>query len=205
MNNSDTVGGGENVQSMGSFVTEVIKIFAMAAIIILPIRLFLFQPFFVQGASMEPNFHDGEYLIINEVGYKTTTIGLGDKEFFTVTGEKLLHRGDAIVFRYPRNPKQYFIKRVIGLPGERVSTVGSTVKIYNDAHPEGIELDEPYLPDYMTTNGDIEITVGTDEYFVLGDNRHFSSDSRVWGLLPRSLVVGKVYLRAWPLSKAQIF
>ncbi len=194
-----------DTQSIGAFVMEVVKIFVMAAIIILPIRLFLFQPFFVQGASMEPNFHDGEYLIVNEVGYKTTKIKIGEKEFFTVIGGKLMQRGEVVVFRYPQNPKQYFIKRIVGLPGERVLVQGSGVKIFNDAHPEGTWLDESYLPDYMTTNGDDDVVVGEDEYFVLGDNRHFSSDSRTWGMLPRDLVVGKVYLRAWPFDKIQVF
>ncbi|HHH12267.1 MAG TPA: signal peptidase I [Candidatus Moranbacteria bacterium] len=192
-------------EGVGSFVLEVIKIFALAAAIIIPIRVFLFQPFFVQGASMEPNFHGGEYLIINEIGYKTTKIGPKDNPFFVIAGKKPLRRGEAVVFRYPRNPKKYFIKRVIGLPGDRVVISDGTVRIYNSLYPEGKVIKEDYLAPGVKTAGELDETVGKDEYFVMGDNRDFSSDSRVWGMVPRELIVGRVVLRAWPPSRAKIF
>lgn len=189
-----------------SFFTELVKIILLAFLIIIPIRTFIFQPFFVQGSSMEPNFHDGEYLIINELGYKRTVIAAADKEFFSVEPFKDLQRGDPIVFRYPRNPSQYFIKRIIGLPGERVSIKSGKVTIYNDENQSGFTLDESdYLPSHVDTKGDKDFTLGGDEYVVLGDNRSHSSDSRTWGVLPGDFIIGKVLLRAWPVDEFEIF
>lgn len=190
---------------VGSFLWEVVKVFFWALIIIVPIRIFLFQPFFVQGASMEPNFKDGDYLIINELGYKQTSADINGKHLFTVGSFKELSRGDVVVFRYPRDPKQFFIKRVIGLPGENVKVEAGNVTIFNNQNPEGLVLDEhSYLPAGLITNGTVTTTLKADEYFVLGDNRQFSHDSRAWGVLPESDVVGKVLIRAWPISKAEI-
>ena len=154
--------GPEKNSSKGiSFFTELVKIILLAFLIIVPIRTFVFQPFFVQGSSMEPNFHNGEYLIINELGYKRTVIAAADKEFFSVEPFRDLQRGDPIVFRYPRNPSQYFIKRIVGLPGERVLIRSGEVKIYNDENPEGFVLDEgDYLPNHIDTKGDKEFSLG---------------------------------------------
>lgn len=188
-----------------SFIWEVIKVFFWALAIIIPIRIFLFQPFFVQGASMETNFKDGDYLIINELGYKKTDIDVSGKHIFTVDTFKDLKRGDVVVFRYPKDPKQFFIKRVIGLPGEQVKVEGGRVTIYNNENPEGFILDESsYLRKDLMTNGAVTMALGSDEYFVLGDNRQFSHDSRAWGPLPKEDVVGKVLIRAWPLNKAEV-
>ncbi|EKD46639.1 MAG: hypothetical protein ACD_67C00134G0003 [uncultured bacterium] len=190
---------------VGSFLWEVVKVFCWALIIIVPIRVFLFQPFFVQGASMEPNFKDGDYLVVNELGYKQTEFGFGDTHFFTVGSFRELEREDVVVFRYPRDPKQFFIKRVIGLPGEKVKIENGKVTIFNDKNPEGIILDErEYLPAGLLTSSALTTTLNEDEYFVLGDNRQASHDSRAWGPLPENDIIGKVLIRAWPLSKAEI-
>lgn len=190
---------------VGSFLWEVVKVFFWALIIIVPIRVFLFQPFFVQGASMEPNFKDGDYLIINELGYKKTVADFEGFHLFTVNSFKELSRGDVVVFRYPRDPKQFFIKRVIGLPGEQVKVEAGKVTIYNNQNPEGLLLDEHvYLPAGLITSGAVTVTMKSGEYFVLGDNRQFSHDSRAWGVLPEEDVVGKVLVRAWPFSQAEI-
>ncbi|HBI34161.1 MAG TPA: signal peptidase I [Candidatus Moranbacteria bacterium] len=190
---------------VGSFLWEVVKVFFWALIIIVPIRVFLFQPFFVQGASMEPNFKDGDYLIVNELGYKETSANVDGMHLFTVGSFKELSRGDVVVFRYPRDPKQFFIKRVIGLPGEQVKVEAGKVTIYNDENPEGLVLDErAYLSAGSITNGTVTTTIKDNEYFVLGDNRQFSHDSRAWGALPENDVVGKVLIRAWPFTKAEI-
>lgn len=190
---------------VGSFIWEVVKVFFWALVIIVPIRIFLFQPFFVQGASMETNFKDGDYLIINELGYKQTEIDLVGKHIFTVDTFKDLKRGDVVVFRYPKDPKQFFIKRVIGLPGEQVKVEGGRIMIYNNEHPEGFILDESsYLRKDLITNGAVTMSLNSQEYFVLGDNRQFSHDSRAWGPLPKDDVIGKVLIRAWPLNKAEI-
>lgn len=189
-----------------SFFVELVKVILLALVIIVPIRTFIFQPFFVQGASMEPNFHNGEYLIINELGYKKTVVAAGEKELFSVDSFKDLKRGDPVVFRYPGNPKQFFIKRVIGLPEERISLKNGTITIFNKENPKGIVLDESdYLPTFAQTDGNNEYVLKKNEYFVLGDNRSHSSDSRTWGTLPADMIVGKVLLRAWPFGEFKIF
>jgi signal peptidase I len=191
---------------VGSFLLEIIKVFVLALVIIVPIRVFLFQPFFVQGASMEPNFDDGDYLIINELGYKKTDVQFGNVNFFTVDSFKSLHRGDVIVFRYPQDPQKYFIKRAIGLPGEKIEIRQGKVIIYNHEYPDGFVLDENnYLSKDLETNGELIEQIGEDKYFVMGDNRTASSDSRSWGLLDKDKIVGKVLVRAWPVNNAEIY
>jgi signal peptidase I len=190
----------------GGFILEIIKIIALAFLIIVPVRVFLFQPFFVQGASMEPNFQDSQYLIVNELGFKKTTVGSESVHFFTVKAFRDIKRQAVIVFRYPIDPRKYFIKRVIGLPGEKVEIKNSKVFIYNQENPDGFELDENiYLGSSVKTAGDTTITLSEDEYFVMGDNRPFSSDSRAWGPIKSSHIMGEVLVRAWPLDKLSIF
>lgn len=191
---------GELYRGVGGFFVEIIKIFILAIIVILPIRVFLFQPFFVQGASMEPNFKDGQYLIVNEFGYKETDLKIAKVDSF-----KEITRGEVIVFRYPLNPKQFFIKRVIGLPGERVKVEKGSVFIHNNENPNGFKLKEDYLTQGLVTKGDGEHLLKNNEYFVMGDNRNHSSDSRTWGPIRSSDVVGRVLLRAWPISDAKLF
>lgn len=174
-------------KSIGEFVIEIAKVICISLAIIVPVRYFLIQPFYVKGASMEPNFHDHEYLIINEVGYR-----VGEPE-----------RGDIVVFRYPRDPRQYFIKRIIGLPGETVRVKDGGVAIINADHPEGVTVQESYLE--SSTPGNKEIQLQADEYFVMGDNREASLDSRNFGPVPRRLIIGKAWLRGWPLDRITVF
>jgi signal peptidase I len=140
---------------------------------------------------MEPNFHDREYLIIDEISYRFNPP----------------IRGQVSVFRYPRNPQEYFIKRVIGLPGESVQIKDGEVIIYNETHPEGFVLQEDYLSgeDITYSQDEDKVDIGADEYYVLGDNRGASKDSRYFGLVNKSFVIGKVLLRGWPFNKAQVF
>lgn len=189
-------------QGVGGFLLELIKILALALIIIVPIRIFLFQPFFVEGISMEPNFEDGEYLIVNELGYKKTNFTVGGLNLFTVKNFREFERGDVVVFRYPKSPNKFFIKRVIGVPGEKVQVKGGNVYIFNKENPQGFVLDEKeYLSSRVVTDGDVTLSVEKGEMFVLGDNRDASSDSRIWGLVGEDDVIGKVALRAWPVNK----
>ena len=197
---------GERFAGVGSFVLEIIKIVILAFVIIVPIRVFLFQPFFVQGDSMKPNFENGEYLIINELGYKRTSLDISNANLFTVKPWKEVARQEPIVFRYPLDPSKFFIKRVIGLPGEKVEIKNSQIIIYNDSYPEGFVLDEnTYLSKSVKTNSEMAITLKSDEYFVMGDNRSYSSDSRSWGPVPERDIVGKVAVRAWPLNRISSF
>jgi len=174
--------------SIGLFLLELIKVAVLAGVTIALVRYFLFKPFYVKGASMEPNFFDKEYLIIDELSYRL----------------RAPQRGEVVVFKYPENPKEYFLKRIIALPGERVKVSEGQITIYNQEHPEGVILDESYLPDDLLTSGDRSFAPLTqDQYFVMGDNRPNSYDSRRFGAVDKSLVVGKVFFRGWPFSRAQ--
>lgn len=155
---------------------EALKIFILVVAIVIPIRYFLFQPFFVSGASMEPNFHSGEYLLLDEISYRFR--------------DPL--RGEVVVFKYPQDPSLFFIKRVVGLPGETIEISNGEIKIYNDQFPQGKILDEPYING--KTDGDLRISLKNDEYFVLGDNRYRSSDSRNWGPVSRDNIVGRAWI-----------
>lgn len=171
------------------FVSELVHVVVISLAIIIPVRYFLIQPFYVKGASMEPNFHDHEYLIIDEITYRFEEP----------------KRGDIVVFRYPADPSQYFIKRVIGLPGERVKVVGGKVWVYNAEYPDGKELDEtPYLGP-LYTGGEKDATLATDQYFLMGDNRGASLDSRMFGPVTREFIVGRVWFRGWPPEKITVY
>ncbi len=196
----------QDQESMKDFIIEVVKMFFLALVIIVPVRMFLFQPFIVRGASMEPTFVEREYLIVNEFGYKNTPVSILGKDIITVKPHKNLERKDIVVFRAPKDETQYYIKRVIGLPGETVEINNGVVMIYNDASPEGRVLDESaYLPEGRKTNGTRKVTLAQDEYYVLGDNRPASSDSRSFGPIKKEKVIGKVLVRAWPMTHFTIF
>ena len=174
------------------FVVETVKIVVLAAVIILPIRYFLIQPFYVKGASMEPNFHDKEYLMINEIGYRF--------------GEPV--REEVVVFRYPRDPKQFFIKRVIGIPGDTVMFKDDSVFLDIGSTGEFEELAETYLGAGVTTRqkgDDDRYFLEEGEYLLLGDNRDHSLDSRNFGPVDDSLIVGKVWFRGWPINRIEVF
>lgn len=171
------------------FLWELIKITAIALAIVLPIRYFLFQPFLVSGASMEPTFQNGDYLIVDEISYQ-----FRDPK-----------RGEVLVFRYPNNPSRKYIKRVIGLPGETIIIEGGKVKIEsNGKDHEYVLNEESYLPN-ANTAGKVEMELKKDEYFVLGDNRDGSYDSRGWGSLKEEEIIGRVILRAWPIDSFHTF
>ncbi len=193
----------EEYLSTGALLMEMVKVLVLAALVIIPIRAFLFQPFFVQGSSMEPNFDDGEYLVVSEFGYKYTKIPVLNME---VHPFRELVRQEPVVFRFPKDPKQFFIKRVIGLPGESVEIKKGKVYIYNKIHPDGYELDESaYLDPALKTSDLPKTAVGESEYFVLGDNRTFSYDSRAFGPIEKTAVIGEVLLRAWPISEFSLY
>jgi|SRR3989344_2432971 len=165
------------------FVWEVVKIMIVAAAIVLPVRYFLFQPFIVKGESMVPNFHSGDYLIVNEIFYK-------------ISNPK---RGDVVVLKYPFDLKQRFIKRIIGLPGETVVVKDGKITISSDG--KSVLLDEEkYLSNIKSTDGNVNVNLGADEYFVLGDNRPSSYDSRRWGILPKEDIIGRAMMRIYPFT-----
>lgn len=165
-----------------SFAWELFKIALIAFVIVAPIRYFLFQPFIVKGESMSPTFESGDYLIVDEISYR-----FSDPQ-----------RGDVIVFNYPKDLTQRFIKRVIGLPGETINVANGEVQVIKDG--KTTVLEEKYLPENLKTIGEIKISLGVNEYYVLGDNRNYSYDSRAWGVVPRNDIIGKAFLRLFPLS-----
>jgi len=173
-------------QTTGGIVWEVVKFFFIAAIIVLPIRIFIAQPFIVSGHSMDPTFANGQYLIVDQLSYH-----LGSPE-----------RGDVVILRYPLNPSTFFIKRIIGLPNETVTIKDGVVSITSKTNELGFTLDEPYIELAKTENH--TKVLGDDEYFVMGDNRAASSDSRVWGAAPEDLIIGKAFLRLLPVSQAAV-
>ena len=171
-------------QKIGSSLLDTIKFIVLALIIVTPIRMFIAQPFIVSGSSMDPTFATGQYLIVDELSYH-----LGDPK-----------RGDVIILRYPNDTKKFFIKRVIGLPNETLEIRDGAVTIKNMEHPEGFAMSEPYIK--YTKNDTMTKMLGEGEYFVMGDNRAASSDSRYWGVVPRDLVVGRALVRLLPIAAA---
>lgn len=157
-------------------------------LVALPFRFFVAQPFIVSGASMDPTFMDKQYLVVDELTYDFQEA----------------QRGDVVIFRYPLDTSKYFIKRVIGLPGEHVVVEGTRVSIFNKEHPEGLVLSEPYVknPDNIKT---ANITLGSDQYFVMGDNRANSADSRYWGPVPKKDMIGRAILRLYPPQNINVF
>jgi len=170
------------------FILEVLQIVILSSAIIIPIRYFLIQPFYVKGASMEPNFLDHEYLIIDELSYRF----------------RQPERGEIVVFRYPRNPSDFFIKRVIGLPGETVEISDGVITIFNKDYPNGFALSEPYLGQVQTL-GTKKVTLQSDEYYVMGDNREESMDSRSFGPIKKTHLIGRVWVRGLPLNRLATF
>ncbi len=177
----------DGVPSWRRELTDVVRILVISLAIVLPIRYFIVQPFVVRGASMEPNFEDREYLIIDEASYYL----------------REPRRGEVVVFRYPKDPRQYFIKRIVGLPGETVEIRQGRIFVANSEFPSGFAIVEEYLDSSDRFTAPEGTTVlGEREYFVLGDNRDASSDSRAWGALERGHIVGRAFLRAWPVGRA---
>jgi len=164
-------------------------------ILLLASRIFFIQPFLVEGESMFPTLHNGDYLIVEKFSYKI----------------KEPQRGDIIVFNPPEtqfsDSSKIYIKRIIGLPYETIEIKNGKVFIYNKKHPEGIELQEPYIEKNIPTLGWQKRSLGKDEYFVLGDNRepNKSSDSREWGPVLKNRIIGRAVLRLLPFESFTFF
>lgn len=165
---------------------ELVRFAVIALLVVIPVRLFVIEPFVVSGSSMFPTFNNADYLIIDKISYE-----LGNP-----------HRDDVVVFRYPNDQTKFFIKRVIGLPNETVDIKGSVVTITSADKKNTFSLDEPYVKN--TSNNDTHFELKSDEYFVMGDNRSASSDSRYWGAVKRNLFTGKVLLRLLPVNRINL-
>ena len=168
---------------------EVLEVAVIAVAAVFIVRTFLVQPFLVSGTSMYPTFSNGDYVLTDELTYRI----------------RPPERGEVVVFHDVSDPSTYLIKRIIGLPGERLVINNNTVTIYNKQDPNGFALDESYLPGGTVTAGNEDITLSSSSYFMMGDNRAVSYDSRSWGPLSASNIVGLVRFRLWPLSAMQVF
>ena len=168
------------------FIENVLYIIA-AIILAGLVQAFVVRPFIVSGTSMDPIIKDRSYLIIDEITYRAHPP----------------KRGDVVVFRAPPEPTKFYIKRVIGLPGDTVHIEGPTITITNAANPTGFTLSEPYIT--HTSNDHLSVTVPEGQYFVMGDNRAGSYDSRSWGTLPMANIRGRALLRLLPLNTIAAF
>ena len=175
------------------FIAELVKTAVIVCVLVYVTRTFLLQPFIVEGSSMFPRFETNDYLLVDKLTYR-----LHDA-----------HRGDIIVFKYPFDTSVNYVKRVIGLPGETVKITNGQVSIINSQNPNGLLLNEPYINGHVQTllpsgASSAEYKVPDDSYFVMGDNRPASSDSREWSFMPKKDMIGRVIIEAFPFNKASI-
>ena len=176
----------EKPESVKQSFWELVRFAILALLIVVPIRVLVAEPFVVSGASMVPTFADGDYLVVDKLSYK-----LNDPE-----------RYDVVIFKYPNDTTKFFIKRIIGLPNETIDIKGSVITITNALHKDGFKLDQPFVKNTANNNTHYEIKSG--EYFVMGDNRSASSDSRYWGGVKREFISGKALLRLLPIKNIDI-
>jgi signal peptidase I len=174
--------------SVASFIKEIFKFFLLVLLVVVPVRLFVAQPFIVVGPSMEPNFFSNNYLIVDELSYHLRSP----------------ERGEVVVLHDPRDHKMFLIKRVIGLPGDTVEIADGNVTIKNSEHPDGMKLTEPYISAPGRSDEHMSVDLANDQYFVMGDNRPYSLDSRALGPVSDTLIVGRALVRLMPISQAAI-
>lgn len=179
----------EHPEKKGSMIVEVLKYTIISLILIAPFRIYVAQPFIVSGESMSHTFEPEEYLIVDQLSYRRHEP----------------QRGDVAIFKYPLDTSVYFVKRVIGLPGETVRIDHGVVTVQGPSSTVPVRLEEPYVTSIPAQAPATIITLENDEYFVLGDNRKESSDSRVWGPLQRKYIVGRAFARVFPLTRAALW
>ena len=171
------------LKSLGQSILEFAGFALIAIAVVVPVRVFIAQPFIVSGASMVPTFEDKDYLIVDELSYR-----LGGPQ-----------RLDVVIFKYPKDTTKFFIKRIIGLPNETVDIKGETITITNNENKEGFKIDQAFIKN-LSSDEAMHFELGKDEYFVMGDNRNARSDSRYWGPVKKDLLVGRAFLRLLPIS-----
>ncbi len=180
---SDDIANSPTTPEKKESLWDIVKFVALALIIVIPIRMFIAQPFLVKGRSMDPTLHQSDYLIVDELSYHLRTP----------------KRGEVIVFRFPGDPKEHFVKRVIGLPGDTLQIVNGKVTVVTKAGKK-LELVEPYITNHSYESLE-DIVVPEDNLFVMGDNRAESYDSRMWKFLPIKMATGRALIRLYPFSQ----
>lgn len=163
-------------------ILELLRFALIAFVIVAPIRILIMEPFIVSGSSMFPTFENSDYLIIDKISYR-----LEEPK-----------RNEVVIFRYPLDTGKFFIKRIIGLPKETIDIKNGLVTIKNEENKEGFILAQNYVQN--KSNDEKHFELGEGEYFVMGDNRTGSSDSRYWGAVKRDLIVGRAFLRLLPIN-----
>lgn len=190
--NENSVGDNNKDRSSSKKTTfrEIITFIILAIVIVVPIRVFIAEPYIVHGASMDPTFETGDYLMVDRLSYRFSEP----------------KRTDVVVIHNPADPSVYFIKRIIGLPSERVVIRSGKVTVYPAATAKeatnGIEIPDTYVVMKHLSHEAFDITLTPTQYFVMGDNRADSSDSRVWGPLEKKFIVGRPVVRLFPIGKA---
>ncbi len=179
----------DHPERQGSMVWEILKYTIISLMIVAPFRIFIAQPFIVSGESMYGTFKPNEYLVVDQVTYRF----------------REPERGDVVIFRYPLDKSIFFVKRIVGLPGETVRIERGVVTVQDADSDVPVRLEEPYVSSPTPSTTPMEITLEDDEYFVLGDNRKESSDSRVWGPLQRKFIDGRAFARVFPITRADVF
>lgn len=162
---------------------DFIRYIIIALLIVIPFRMFIAQPYIVSGASMDPTFKDGDYLIVDQISKRFSKI----------------ERGSVVIIRYPKDPSKFFIKRLIAFPNEKIEIKNGKVTIFNESNPKGLKLSDAFVEHQKADNLYVELK--NNEYFVMGDNRANSSDSRVWGSVPENFIIGVPLVRLLPLNK----
>ncbi len=165
---------------------DILVFAGLIVFVIIPFRIFVAQPYIVDGWSMDPTFRSGEYLIVDQISFRLR--------------EPV--RGEVVVFKYPKDPRKYFIKRIIGLPGETVIIKEGVVSVV-DAEGKTLSLNEPFVA-FFKNDDNAEYVLGRTEFFVMGDNRIGSADSRLWGALPEQNIVGRPLFSLFPVSRISV-
>jgi len=174
-------------KAQSTFWKDTFQLVFIIVFVVIPFRVFIAQPFIVSGSSMQPGFQDRDYLIVDQLTYR-----FNEPE-----------RGDVVIFRYPNNNKVFYIKRIIGLPGDTVIIQDEQVYIEPANSTERIKIEEPYIDSFRPENS--RTALMDDQYYVMGDNRLVSSDSRVWGPLDREFITGRAFFRLFPFNKIDAF
>jgi len=196
-------------------IWENLEVMLIALLIVIPIRAFVIQPFIVYGSSMEPNFYSRDYLIIDEISYRFRSPLRYETVVFKAPNQPshyyikrinyIINYIKRIIGLSNERVEHYYIKRIIGLPNERVEIKDNKIFI-TDVNGKTFELEEKYLKgENANTSGSLSLTLGPNQYFVLGDNRSASYDSRNWGPLDKDLIIGRVWLRLWPYNRIMAF
>jgi len=204
MNKDESTTNKVDLTETPAIAWEIVKTIVGVAIFVIFFRFFVIQPFYIIGSSMLPDFHEGEYLFIDEASYHLRAPARGEVVVFRHPDEACTAfvKSNQLLKTVVQGPCKSYIKRVIGLPGETIRVENGVVSVFNTKNPAGLTLSEGYIENGVKTLGNLNVKLEDDEYFVLGDNRepNASSDSREWGPLTKDYIIGRAWLRLLPVA-----